>query len=65
LEFPNGNENNKNQAHHLNWTNSAKVQATPTLFFNGRLITRMIKIEDLAFKVLTVNTSLTMVLQND
>lgn len=56
LEFANGNENNKIQAQHLNWIDLAEVQATPTLFFNGKLIPSMIKLEDLAFQVFNVNT---------
>ncbi len=56
LEFASGNENNKIQAQHLNWTDSAEVQATPTLFFNGKMIPSMIKLEDLAFQVFAVST---------
>ena len=55
-QYENGDQINRIQAQHLNWTNTAEVQATPTLFINGKMLPSMIKLEDLAFQDLTPST---------
>jgi uncharacterized membrane protein len=55
-ENSDGKNNNIIQVQHLNWINDAEVQATPTLFYNGKKLPSMIKIEDLAYQVFSPMT---------